>query len=208
MKIILIGKGGHSKVIKDMIDLQPSLEIVGYLDQKYPTASWQDGVFYGPMTAASSFTEDVKFVIAVGDNQIRKRIYIDLKMKENRFATIIHPTAIISPSAKIGYGTVIMASVVIQADAIIGAHTIINTAAVIEHDNVIANYAHISPQATLTGTVSIEEGVHIGAGAIVIPGIHIGAWSIIGAGATVIHNLPSLCTAVGVPARLLDNMEE
>ncbi|MGQ7110151.1 UDP-N-acetylbacillosamine N-acetyltransferase, partial [Escherichia sp. TWPC-MK] len=78
-----------------------------------------------------------------------------------------------------------------------------NTASVVEHDNCIGDFVHIGPNATLTGTVTIDDGTQIGAGATIIPNLIIGNWSMIGAGATVIHNIPSRCTAVGLPAKII-----
>lgn len=206
MKIAVIGKGGHSKVIKDIISSNQEYEIVGYLDDLYENQTIIDGMYYGPIMTAQHLLhnfEDVKFVIAIGNNRVRKVISEQLGLSDDQYATLIHSHAVVSPSAKIGNGTVVMASAVINADARIGKHTIINTKAVVEHDSQISDFVHISPNATLTGAVSVGEGTHIGAGAVMIPNVQIDEWSVIGAGATIIHNIPANCTAVGVPAKIV-----
>ena len=205
MKIILIGHGGHSKVIRDMVLENEEYQLVGYLDDKYEDLTFSDEVCLGPISAAKElikYINGVKFVIAVGNNVVRKLIFEKLGLDIHSYATVIQKTAVVSPSAKIGHGTVVMANAVINADAEIGNHAIINTGSVVEHDNCLKNFVHISPRATLTGAVSIGNGVHIGAGATIIPNIKIGEWTVIGAGATVIHNIPSNCTAVGTPAKV------
>ncbi|MDQ0242571.1 acetyltransferase EpsM [Bacillus fengqiuensis] len=205
MKIAIIGKGGHSKVIEDTILSNKEYEIVGYLDDRYQEVTMIDGMYYGPIMAAQrliSYFEDLKFVIALGNNKVRKSIVGQLGLSDRDYATLIHNKAVISPSATIGSGTVVMASAVINAEAEIGNHAIINTNAVIEHDNKISDFVHISPSATLTGAVTVGEGAHIGAGAVIIPNVHIKEWSVIGAGATVIHDIPANCTAVGTPAKI------
>jgi acetyltransferase EpsM len=205
MNIVVIGQGGHSKVIRDII-LSSHHQIIGYLDDRYDQLKEEGSIFYGPVSAANEIIEcfgDVKFVIAIGNNQVRKAISDRLGLDDSSYATLLHQTAVVSPTATLGYGTVVMANAVINADARIGNHAIINTGAIVEHDNGIGDYVHISPKAILTGSVTIEDGTHIGAAAVLIPQTKVGAWSIIGAGTTVINDLPPYCTAVGNPARVI-----
>lgn len=205
MKIVVIGHGGHSKVICDLILSQSGYEIVGYLDDKYKDVRLIENIFYGPILSVRRLVEyfiDIKFIIAIGDNKARKKIVQKLNLSCEHFVTLVHKSAVISPTSRIGPGTVVMPNSVINADSEIGDHTIINTGAIVEHDSKISDFIHVSPGATLTGAVQLEEGVLIGAGATVIPNIKIGRWSVIGAGATVISHIPSYCTAVGIPARI------
>jgi acetyltransferase EpsM len=207
MKVVIIGQGGHSKVIRDIISSSNKHQIVGYLDDKFKEFTITDNGISGPISAAKTIIEqykEMKFVIAIGENKIRRKIFNKLELHNDYFATLIHQSAVLSPSAKIGSGTVIMANSIINAEAFIGHHSIINSGSIIEHDNKVGNFVHVSPNATLTGNVKIEDGVHVGAGTTIIPGIHVGNWSIIGAGATVINNIPANCTAVGVPAKVIN----
>ncbi|MBO1579747.1 acetyltransferase [Bacillus sp. XF8] len=206
MRIIMIGAGGHSKVIRDIIRSYGNYEIIGQLDDVYEQLKVEDGVYFGPISAAVTLMNehtDTKFVIAIGNNRIRKLIMERLEIPVHRYVTLIHKQSIVSLSAKIGAGTVVMPGAIINADAKIGNHVIVNTGAIIEHDNKVKDFAHISPNAVLTGSVTVGTGVHIGAGANVIPNITIGDWSIIGAGATVICDIAASCTAVGIPARVI-----
>lgn len=203
MKIAIIGQGGHSKVIQDIIRALKGIEIVGYFDDKFEYVSVKQGICYGPIFSAVRLREqikDLKFIVAIGTNIVRKNIVEKLNLLDEDYAVLIHPSAIISASAKVGSGSVIMANAVVNADAAIHKHTIINSGSVIEHDTKVGDYAHISPKATLTGGVTVEEGVHVGAGATLIPQVVVGKWSVIGAGATVIRDIPNDCTAVGTPA--------
>ncbi|WP_280524599.1 acetyltransferase [Sutcliffiella horikoshii] len=205
MKVVIVGQGGHSKVVTEAIAFQGNLKIIGYLDDNYNELVFENELFYGPIRSNKELLliePNIKFIIAIGNNKMRKVIVEKLGLKETQFISVIHPKAIISTSAIIGVGSVILANAVVNTDATIGAHTIINTSAIVEHDNIIEDFAHLSPNATLTGTVHIEEGVHVGAGANIIPNISIGKWSTIGAGATVINHIPAFSTAVGVPAKI------
>lgn len=205
MKIVIIGEGGHSKVIQDMICLKKGYQVIGYLDDKYMNLSVRNNLYFGPITAINEVIErekDIRLVVGIGNNHIRKLIVEKLALSIECYITLIHNTATVSPSAKIGFGTVVMANSVINANAQIGDHAIVNTGAIIEHDNCLGDFTHISPNATLTGGVQIDEGVHVGAGATIIPNLTVKKWSTIGAGATVINSVPAKCIAVGVPAQM------
>ena len=211
MKIVIIGGGGHSKVIKDIILSNKNLSIFGYLDDKHIDKRIHNGLFLGPISYANEIVRqqnDIRFVIAIGNNLLRKQIAQRLNLQDDMFITLIHSTAIVSCTCQIDVGTVIMPNTVINSDSIIGKHVIINTGAVVEHDNVIGDFVHVSPNATLTGSVKVGEGSHVGAGATVIPNVEIGEWSIIGAGATVIHDIPANKTAVGTPTKIINKKNE
>jgi acetyltransferase EpsM len=205
MKIAVIGNGGHSKVVRDLILSCEENAIVGILDDRYEEVRLVEDIFFGPIKAAKKLVEyftDIKFVIAIGDNKVRQSIVQRLKIPDTCYATLIHKSAVVSPSAKIGNGTVVMPNSVINANAEIGLHSIINTGSIVEHDCKAGNYVHVCPSATITGAVHLEDGAFIGAGATVIPNINIGEGTIIGAGAAVIHHIPSYNTATGVPAKI------
>ena len=205
VELAVIGEGGHSKVIMELIHSKENHRIKAILDDKYTELTLSNGVYWGPISAAHGLLSQIsslKFVVAIGNNQIRKSIVLKLGLPNHSYISLIHETAVISSSASIGQGTVIMAHATINADAWVGNHTIINTGGIIEHDNRIGDYVHIAPRATLTGSVNVKEGTMIGAGATIIPGKSIGEWTIIGAGATVISDIPANSTAVGTPARI------
>lgn len=209
MKIAIIGHGGHSKVIQDIILSNNEYEIVGYLDDRYENIVTVDNLYFGPISTAYdmiNYFHQINFVIAIGNNKVRKAIVKKLCLSDEFYITLIHKTAVVSPSAKVGNGTVVMPNVVINADTQIGNHAIINTGSVVEHDNIIGDFVHISPRATLTGSVLIEEGAHIGAAATIIPSVKVREWSIIGAGAVVINDMPPKCIAVGIPAKVINEV--
>lgn len=205
MDVIIIGNGGHSKVVREMIACMKKYRVIAILDDKFKQVNKRENVIYAPLSFLNKqLKQDVKIVIAIGNNKVRELLFTKLNLKQSQYLTVIHPSAVVSKTATIGYGTVVMPNALINAEASIGNHCIINTGAIIEHENKIDHYSHISPNATLTGNVTVGKGVHIGAAATIIPGITIGSWSIIGAGSTVIRNIPANRTAVGNPTRLLD----
>ncbi|MBD8071312.1 acetyltransferase [Bacillus sp. PS06] len=204
MKVVVIGHGGHSKVVTDIIKLTKGLDITGYLDDKYEKTQIINNIIHGPISAVSDMKEldeNIRFVVAIGDNLMRKTVVEMLNLPNSQFVTVIHPTASISSSAKIGNGTVIMPQVVVNADTMIGNHSIINSGSVVEHDCLLEDYVHLCPKSVITGNVTLCEGAFVGSGATIIPNKRIGDWVTIGAGATVINHIPPNCLAVGTPAK-------
>ncbi|WP_445381934.1 acetyltransferase [Robiginitalea sp. IMCC43444] len=199
--IRLYGAGGHSQVILDLLADQP-FQVTAIFDDhpegKHPKAP---EVHPGISVDIKSFPfKGDPCIIAIGDNAARARLSKELAPN---FITLIHKTAVVSHSARLGTGTVVYAGAIIQPNTQIGEHVIINTAASVDHDNVIGDFVHISPKATLTGHVTVGEGTHIGAGAVVIPKIKIGKWCIVGAGAVVIKDVPDYAVVVGNPAKII-----
>ncbi|CAN2248112.1 acetyltransferase [Bacillus vallismortis] len=208
--VAIVGDGGHGKVIRELINARSDTRLAAVLDDKFRTFEAGKEWYTGPPEAASEVRRlipDVLFLIAIGNNSIRKQQAERLGLKKEDFITLIHPSAIVSKSAVIGEGTVIMAGAIIQADARIGAHCIINTGAVAEHDNYISDFVHLSPRVTLSGAVAVQEGAHVGTGAAVIPQLTIGSWSIVGAGSAVIRSIPDGVTAAGAPARIISPIQ-
>lgn len=205
--IVIIGNGGHSKVIQDIVAVNKGMKVSAILDDQFSAWETIHSVKAGPVHFAESLLQDDHhyFIIGIGSNKIRREIVKRLSLPEDRYISLVHSTAVISSSARIGRGTVVMANAVINADTKIGKHSIVNTGAIVEHDTWIEDYVHISPGAILTGNVRIGEGTHVGAGAVIIPQCSIGNWCMVGAGSAVIQSVPDFKTAVGSPARLLDN---
>ena len=197
--VVIIGAGGHAKVIADIVLLSGD-NLIGFLDdsrEKQGLIIFKDYKVIGKISDADKY-QDSYFIIAIGDNARRAEISEDLKVK---YYTAIHPKAIIADTVKIGEGTAVMAGAVINPSTKIGNHCIINTSCSIDHDNTIRDFVHISPGAHLAGTVYIEEYTWICAGATVSNNINISSDIIVGAGATVLKNLSVAGTYVGTPAR-------
>lgn len=194
--IVLIGGSGHARVIIDCVRASGG-EVFGILDDGLAAGTEVLGVRVLGKTADFEQYIDHPFLIAIGNNAIRKRIAEKLSV---RWASVVHPTSVVSPHAVIGEGTVLMPRAVVNAGATVGCHCIINTGAIVEHDNVLEDFVHISPNAALGGTVSVGAGTHIGIGACVRNNISICGSCTVGAGAAVVKNITEPGTYVGVPA--------
>ena len=199
--VIIIGAGGHAKVIADIV-LKCNDNLLGFLDDNKPKNDIVLGYpILGKVDDILSYANKAVFIIGIGDNYIRKSISGKYNVT---WHTAIHPSAIIGVDAAFGEGTVVMANAVINVSAKIGRHCIINTGAIVEHDNLISDYAHISPNAALGGMVNIGECTHIGIGASVKNNITVAADCVVGADAAVVKDIAESGVYVGVPARRMD----
>ncbi len=147
--------------------------------------------------------ENLFFIVAIGDNRVRKEKYEHCLSRGWNPATIIHPSAVIAQDVSLGQGTVVFAGAVINPGVTIGVNSIINTGATVDHDCSLAAHVHIAPGCHLAGEIGVGEGALLGIGTVAIPKIKVGEWAIIGAGAVIVDDVLDKQTVVGVPARPL-----
>lgn len=203
-KVIIIGAGGHAKVIADII-LKNNDELIGFLDDNIGIGKKvieKYSVIGKLNDCIQLYNSDnsIKFIIGIGDNKIREKIS---KKYNLPYYTAMHPTSTIGLGVKIKEGTAIMANTTINVNASIGKHCIINTGAIIEHDNEIEDFVHVSPNAAIAGTVKIGKRTHVGIGACIKNNISVCEDAIIGAGAVVVNNIEVKGTYMGIPAKLI-----
>lgn len=191
--LIIIGCGGHSRVITD-IALDDNFYVLGYVDDNQENYEYENIKQLGKIEilTKNKISTFCKIICGIGNINARKELLE--KFKDFEFATLIHKSAIISPTVKIGRGTVIMPKVVINSCAKIGNNCIINTGAIIEHNCVIGENTHICPNSTLCGGVIIGNNAMIGAGTVIKnstreKNISIGNETTIGCGSVVLNSV-------------------
>lgn len=198
--VVVIGGGGHAKVLLSVLQIC-AIPVAGLYDDD--PKSWGTELLgvpiLGPIDALNEQNHALG-IIAIGNNLIRKKFASHFNF---RWATLIHPTAVIHPSVIIGAGSVVFAGAIIQPDATVGEHVIVNTGATVDHDCVIRDFVHLAPGVHLAGDVQVEEGAFVGISSAAIQGSKIGAWATVGAGGVVIKDVPPGVTAVGLPAKPL-----
>lgn len=198
-QIIIIGAGGHAKVIADIIHRSGD-SVAGYLDDKDP-AKLPEYHILGKVADAEAYAQKgYAFLCAIGDNATRQSVTARYAL---RWHTAVHPSAVIAEDVVIGEGTVVMAGAIVNSGSRIGRHAIVNTAASVDHDNLLGDYVHLSPGVHLAGRVSVGEGTWIGVGACVINDLYICDGCVIGAGAAVVRDIDERGVYVGVPAKKL-----
>ena len=142
-----------------------------------------------------------RIVPAIGDNATRFQQMLAIGAR--LAPPIVHPAAVISPSASIANGSVVAPLSLVNTNAHVGRGVIVNSGSIVGHDSELADAVHVGGGAVLNGGTRIGARTFIGAAATLIPGLRVGADTIIGAGAVVLHDVPDGVTAVGVPARTL-----
>lgn len=184
--VLILGAGGHAKVIADILMWQGAL-IRGFLDDD--PNMWGKTCLGLPVLGAIDryFEYDLGgLIIGVGDNLVRRSIAERLRAQpQGLWLNAIHPRATIAQSVKLGRGVMVGAGAVINPDTVLGDHVVINTGATVDHDCTIGDFAHVAPGAHLAGGVVLGEGVLIGIGSSLTPNVRVGEWTTVRAGSVV-----------------------
>lgn len=151
----------------------------------------------------SILPEAFRFLVAIGDNAARVRVFADLTRRGGVPNTVIHARAVLAPHAQAAGGTLICAGAVVNPRARIGFNCIVNTAASVDHDCEIEDHVHLCPGVRLGGGVRVGESALLGLGTVVLPMVRIGRNTVVGAGSVVLRDLPECVIAYGAPARII-----
>ena len=195
-KVVIIGAGGHGRVVADTIEICGDT-VLGFLDDN----AENDKVnVIGKVADAEKYCDGETYLfVAIGNCEVREKIMNSLK--DAKWYTAIHPSAVISPSAVIGEGTCVMPNAVVNNSAVVGKGVIINTCASVDHDDIIGDFVHIACGVHIAGTATIGKGTWIGIGATISNNVSVCDNLKIGAGAVVVKDITEKGTYVGVPAR-------
>lgn len=199
--IIIVGAGEHARVALDVCEAA-GLAIAGFIDPRLPCGTLIQGlpVFGGDeLLRDEAFVARHRFLPGIGSEALRLKT--SRIVSNERWITVAHPAASVSPRAQLDVGILVSAGSVINTDSKIGRFCIINTHASVDHDCCLEDGVQIGPGAILCGRVSCGLGAFVGAGAVILPGLRIGAGAIVGAGAVVTRSIEEATTVAGNPAR-------
>jgi sugar O-acyltransferase (sialic acid O-acetyltransferase NeuD family) len=198
-KLILLGAGGHAKVVLDTaLLLFPEWEI----ECRDDDLQKKGGQILSLSIQVPIGKPEGQVHVAIGNNRARMRYGEEALQTGVMFYTLVHPRAVVAQTAHIDAGSFIAAGAILGPDTRIGKGCIINHGAIVDHDSVISDYCHIAPNATLGGGVIVGREVLIGAGATILPKIRIGDGAVIAAGAVVTKAVQAGTTVLGVPASM------
>lgn len=207
MKIVIIGAGGHGRVVLSILRANHQFDVVGFLDAN--PALLHQNIDNLPIIGDFSLVGQLRqmgiegAIVAIGDNRVRKNYAEKLQQADVTLVSAIHPSATITHNGLIGSNVVIAAGVNVCAHTVIEDSVILNTGCIIDHESTVHKAVHICPGVKLAGHVTVQELAFVGIGAIVIQGITIGQSAVVGAGAVVLTQVPAFTTVVGVPARIV-----
>lgn len=209
-KIVIVGSGGHAKVIIDILSSSKKYDPVGCVTADLSAMAVLGVPVLGNDAALPKlFSKGIKYAfVAIGDNRKREELSKYVVGLGFELINVISVHSYIASSVKLGKGIAIMPGAIINACAVIENNAIINTGVTIDHDCLISAGCHIAPGCNIAGNVSIGQGSFLGVGCKVVPKITIGEWSIIGAGAVVVNDLPRYSLAVGFPANVIKKLQE
>jgi sugar O-acyltransferase (sialic acid O-acetyltransferase NeuD family) len=206
-RIIIIGSGGHAKVIIDIVKAANLHQLIGLIDPfrkpgeatlGLPVLGCEEDL---PLLVSEHQIDGI--IIGIGDNFLRAEISsrVSKILPGMQFIKAIHPDASIGIDVEIGDGTVIMAGARINPCCRIGRFCILNTNSSLDHDSTMENYSSLAPQSSTGGNCRIGTCAAVSIGAAISHGITIGEHTVIGAGATVIRDVAPYRVAFGVPAK-------
>jgi len=208
-KLLLIGAGGHCKVVIDALSRLKHFKVAGIIDLPQKSGELISGI---PVTGTDRdlglfYRRGIRHchisVGSIGSPALRIKLWKQAAAAGFAFSTIISRHAIVSGTCTIGDGSFVAPGAVINAGAKVGSNCIINTAAVIDHDCVIGDFTHVAPGAVLGGGVSVGKFSHIGTGSSLMQYVTIGKKTVIGMGSVVTKSFGDNLTAFGCPCAVI-----
>jgi sugar O-acyltransferase (sialic acid O-acetyltransferase NeuD family) len=212
MPCVIVGAGGHGRVVLDILVRAGQHKVVGFLDSNPEVHGRRmDGVpILGDLNVLTNLQDQgvQGAVVAIGDNGVRRAFADEIETMGLELVNAIHPSANLANNVHLGRNVVVAAGALVCAHCQIGDSVILNTGCIVDHESMIGTAAHICPGARLAGRVTVEAGAFVGIGATVLQGLRIGCEGIVGGGAVVVRDVESMSTVVGVPARTLREAPE
>jgi sugar O-acyltransferase (sialic acid O-acetyltransferase NeuD family) len=199
--LLVWGASGHGKVVADVAE-RCGYTIAAFVDDDPAKIGGRFGGL--PVVAPADLTRvepEAAIAMGIGHNGHRAAAFARARAAGRRLPALVHPSAVVARSARVGEATVVCAAAVVNPDAVVGVAAIVNSGAVVEHDCVVGDFAHVSPGAVLGGAAVVGDRAHVGAGAVVLPLRRAGDDAVLGAGAVVTRDVPGGATVVGIPAR-------
>lgn len=202
--LLILGSGGHGKVVADAALLMNRWDAIAFADDSVDGTIEPMGIpIVGRIAECESLGRRFDAIaIGLGNNEQRLSLLLKCQSQGFDLPVIVHPSAYVSPFARIGAGSVICAQGAVNPGAVLGLACIVNTGATIDHDCQIGNAVHVSPGGHLGGNVVVGARAWLGIGCCVRQGLIVGEGAVVGAGSVVVSNVQAKTTVYGVPAKV------
>ncbi len=216
-KLIIIGGMGNGTVaastVEDINENNKEWEIIGFLND-FETEPINGYPVLGKIDHSTAQqwanNADVFFMYTLISTKLNYKFLhklTDLQIPTERFATLIHPTAVISKFAKIGYGICIQPFVSVGPNAVLGNHIQIYAQSLVGHNVSLDDYSYVANNSCIGAHVHLKEGAYLGTNCSLLENITIGEWSLVGMGAVVLKDVPPYTKVVGNPAKIIGKVE-
>jgi len=206
-EIVVVGASGYGRevfqYVKDVAQHDPSIRPKGLLDDDTTLRGQVGGDDIIGDTFTYAIQEHDRFVISAGSPGVRQTLAERLADRGGRFYTVIHPTAYVAHTARIGVGCVVSPYASVGSHAQIEDHVLLVMYASVAHDCRVGRFCSLSPYSAVAGGGVLEAMVFLGAHALVTQMRLVGRESKIAAGAVVYRDVPERSLATGNPARFL-----
>lgn len=206
--LVIVGSGGFAREVEWLVERinfqKPTWNFLGFIDRDNDNQR-----VIGDDDFVLNYSKELSVAIAIGTSNIREKIYSKYKSNSKiKYPNLLDPDVKYSDKITMGEGNIICAGSIMTVDIFLGNCNIINLDCTVGHDAHIDDFVTINPSVNISGNTHISSGCNIGTGTQIIQGLTIGKNTIVGAGAVVSKDLPSNCTAVGVPAKVIKVREE
>lgn len=206
--LTLVGAGAYARELINWINdatAQGSLpKLTGFLDESHKALDgFPYSLEYRGLIDSYQPQEGELLVMAIADPASKRRIADALTAAGGQFAKVIHPSAVIAGSARLGVGVTVCPFALVSADAVVGDFAAINAMSSIGHDVQLGHYCTLSAHVDLTGRVVVGNESFFGTGAKVLPGVKIGEKAKIGAGALIMRGVKPGAVMYAAPAKKL-----
>ncbi|RFP64024.1 acetyltransferase [Hymenobacter lapidiphilus] len=213
-RLAIFGAGGLGRevlvLLRQLNAVAPTWELLGFYDDQPPATDLIHGLRYlGTAADLNATPEPLAVAVAVGSSASRAGVVGRLTSPLLHFPVLVHPgvSAESFQHLQLGPGCIITQGCILTTDIRLGRHVLLNLGCTVGHDAVLDDFCSLMPHANVGGGAHLEAGVYLGTNATVLQQVRIGARTVLGAGAVAIRNLPADCTAVGVPARVVDRKD-
>lgn len=209
MKVLgIYGCGGAGRESKEIAELIGDWEELVFIDDAFSNDFFKGIRRLNHDEFVSEYSNaDAEIVISLGEPELKVKIYEKLDREGYHFANLIHPSATISPSSKLGQGLILKPHALISSDAVVGNNVSIEENGIVGHDSVVEDHCQISANVVIAGGCHIGRATYIGLSVPIKQGSNIGANTIIGMGSVVLRDIPDNVIAMGNPARPMKNKD-
>lgn len=209
--LVVVGAGGLGREVVAAVRAGAGdWHLAGFVDDVVPAGTEVYGLpVLGPLSDIGRWP-DASVVVCVaspGRNRARRDVVHRLALPPERYASVVHPAAVLPLGSTVGAGSVVLAGVIATTPVDIGRHVIMMPATVLTHDDEIEDFSTIAAGVRLAGGVTVSEGAYVGSGALVREHVTIGPWSLVGMGSVVLEDVPAMEVWVGAPARRLRSLD-